>query len=68
MNMSRAFSSVFAVIFAAGALMPLAGYAGEAAEETAPPAPLTEAELIAVIEGDLATAQDAERIAALARD
>ena len=52
MNMSRAFSSVFAVIFAAGALMPLAGYAGEAAEETAPPAPLTEAELIAVIEGD----------------
>ncbi|MEA3365053.1 MAG: HEAT repeat domain-containing protein, partial [Candidatus Hydrogenedentes bacterium] len=43
--------SVFAVVFTAGTLVSLAGYAGEA-EEAASPAPLTEAELIGILESD----------------
>ncbi|HQE82374.1 MAG TPA: HEAT repeat domain-containing protein [Candidatus Hydrogenedentes bacterium] len=52
MNKTTAFWSFFAVLFAAGALISFAACAGEAAGEAAPPAPPTEAELIAVVQSD----------------
>ncbi|HNZ16722.1 MAG TPA: HEAT repeat domain-containing protein [Candidatus Hydrogenedentes bacterium] len=60
MNMTRAFWSFFAVLVLSGAVITFAGHAGEAAEAAAPPAPLTEPELIAVLESDADWAQKQE--------
>jgi HEAT repeat protein len=51
MKIDRTFWSVFTVVFTVGMLMSFAGHAGEA-EDAETPAPLTEAELIAILEGD----------------
>ncbi|MFO7974393.1 MAG: HEAT repeat domain-containing protein, partial [Candidatus Hydrogenedentota bacterium] len=51
MNIHRAFWSIFGVVFAAGALASFAGYAGEE-QSSANLAPLTETELIGILEGD----------------
>ncbi|HQE77024.1 MAG TPA: hypothetical protein PLK00_11395, partial [Candidatus Hydrogenedentes bacterium] len=58
--MTRAFWSFFAVLVLSGAVITFAGHAGEAAEAAAPPAPLTEPELIAVLESDADWAQKQE--------
>ncbi|HOD49752.1 MAG TPA: HEAT repeat domain-containing protein [Candidatus Hydrogenedentes bacterium] len=52
MNKTTAIWSFFAALFVAGALISFVACAGEAAGEAAPPAPPTEAELIAVVQSD----------------